>query len=444
MRKLTVPILTAYAGLAVPLAALGLPLVVYLPPFYAGPVGLGVGTVGIIFMIARFWDIFTDPIMGMIVDRYPSRWGKRKHWIAIGVPVLLIASWYIFFPNGNQPAIYLGFWLFILYLAFTFVGLTQQAWGVDISQSYNDRSRVYGWREIGSIFGMMSVLALPAILESSGANFTEMVSGMGYFFIIALPLTALFGLLIIPDDKKSEGTSFPKLKEIPMLLKGNRPLQRTLAIEFLCSSASSISGATYIYLARYVFDMGDISSRILFLYFLAGLLIMPFWMKLSYLIGKSKTLLLSTLLCSLTLSAYIFIDTKDALPVLILLTILYGIGYGAPFTLTRALMADIVDADELRTEKKRPGLFYSILTTFSKVGAAIAVGAVYSYLEWNGFKPGEVASEEVQGIILFVFAVLPMFLYFVASFLCISYELTSVKHKEIQKALEERSNLSNL
>ena len=102
MRKLTVPILTAYAGLAVPLAALGLPLVVYLPPFYAGPVGLGVGTVGIIFMIARFWDIFTDPIMGMIVDRYPSRWGKRKHWIAIGVPVLLIASWYIFFPNGNQ------------------------------------------------------------------------------------------------------------------------------------------------------------------------------------------------------------------------------------------------------------------------------------------------------------------------------------------------------
>ena len=443
MKKLTTPILMAYGGLAIPLAALGLPLVVYLPPFYAGPVGLGVGTVGIIFMIARFWDIFTDPIMGMIVDRYPSRWGKRKHWIAIGVPVLLIASWYIFFPGDNQPPIYLGFWLFILYLAFTFVGLTQQAWGVDISKSYNDRSKVYGWREMGSIFGMMSVLALPAILESSGANFTEMVGGMGYFFIFALPITALFGLLIIPDDKKSEGTSFPKILDIPLLLKGNRPLQRTLGIEFLCSSASSISGATYIYLARYVFDMGDISSRILFLYFLAGLLIMPLWMKLSYLIGKSKTLLVSTLLCSFTLSAYIFIDTIDAMPILIVLTILYGIGYGAPFTLTRALMADIVDADELRSKKKRPGLFYSILTTFSKIGAAIAVGAVYSYLDWSGFKPGEVASDEVKGIILFVFAVLPMFLYFCASLLCIGYELTSEKHEKIQKELEARTNLND-
>lgn len=170
---------------------------------------------------------------------------------------------------------------------------------------------------------------------------------------------------------------------------------------------------------------------------------MPFWMKLSYIIGKSKTLLISTLLCSLTLSAYIFIDTRDALPVLIALTILYGIGYGAPFTLTRALMADIVDADELRTENKRPGLFYSILTTFSKVGAAIAVGAVYSYLEWSGFRPGEVASEEVKGIILFVFAVMPMILYFGASLLCIGYELTSEKHKEIQKVLEARNNLSN-
>ena len=443
MKKLTTPILMAYGGLAIPLAALGLPLVVYLPPFYAGPVGLGVGTVGIIFMIARFWDIFTDPIMGMIVDRYPSRWGKRKHWIAIGVPVLLIASWYIFFPGDNQPPIYLGFWLFILYLAFTFVGLTQQAWGVDISKSYNDRSKVYGWREMGSIFGMMSVLALPAILESSGANFTEMVGGMGYFFIFALPITALFGLLIIPDDKKSEGTSFPKILDIPLLLKDNRPLQRTLGIEFLCSSASSISGATYIYLARYVFDMGDISSRILFLYFLAGLLIMPLWMKLSYFIGKSKTLLVSTLLCSFTLSAYIFIDTIDAMPILIVLTILYGIGYGAPFTLTRALMADIVDADELRSKKKRPGLFYSILTTFSKIGAAIAVGAVYSYLDWSGFKPGEVASDEVKGIILFVFAVLPMFLYFCASLLCIGYELTSEKHEKIQKELEVRTNLND-
>ena len=439
MKKLTTPILSAYGGLAVPLAALGLPLAVYIPPFYAGPIGLGVGTVGIIFMVARFWDIFTDPIMGMIVDRYPSKWGKRKHWIAIGVPVLMLAAWFIFFPGGSQSTFYLIFWLFILYLAFTFVGLTQQAWGVDISKSYNDRSKVYGWREIGSIFGMMSVLALPAILENAGSNFTEMISGMGYFFIIVLPITALIGLIVIPDNERNEGTSFPSFSDLPLILKDNRPLIRTLLIEFLCSSASSISAVTYIYLAKHVFDLEEISSRILFLYFFAGLLVMPLWMKVSYLIGKSKALFTSTILCSLTLASYLFINTNDALITLVILTVLYGIGYGAPFTLTRALMADIVDADELKSKKKRPGLFYSILTTFSKVGAAIAVGLVYTYLEFNGFKPDQIASEKIKEILLFVFAFIPMILYFCASLFCIGYELTSEKHKEIQKQLELRN-----
>ena len=439
MKKLTTPILLAYGGLAVPLAALGLPLAVYIPPFYAGPIGLGVGTVGIIFMVARFWDIFTDPIMGMIVDRYPSKWGKRKHWIAIGVPVLMLAAWFIFFPGGSQSTFYLIFWLFILYLAFTFVGLTQQAWGVDISKSYNDRSKVYGWREIGSIFGMMSVLALPAILENAGSNFTEMIAGMGYFFIIILPITAIIGLIIIPDNERNEGTSFPSFSDLPLILKDNRPLIRTLLIEFLCSSASSISAVTYIYLAKHVFDLEEISSRILFLYFFAGLLVMPLWMKVSYLIGKSKALFTSTILCSLTLASYLFINTNDALITLVILTVLYGIGYGAPFTLTRALMADIVDADELKSKKKRPGLFYSILTTFSKVGAAIAVGLVYTYLEFNGFKPDQIASEKIKEILLFVFAFIPMILYFCASLFCIGYELTSEKHKEIQKQLELRN-----
>ena len=166
---------------------------------------------------------------------------------------------------------------------------------------------------------------------------------------------------------------------------------------------------------------------------------MPLWMKVSYLIGKPKTLFISTILCSLTLASYLFINTNDALITLVILTILYGIGYGAPFTLTRALMADIVDADELKSEKKRPGLFYSILTTFSKVGAAIAVGLVYTYLEFNGFKPDQIASEKIREILLFVFAFIPMFLYFCASLFCIGYELTSEKHKEIQKQLELRN-----
>ena len=62
---------------SIPISALGLPIVVYLPPFYAEEMGLSLTLVGTIFMIARFWDIFTDPILGVLSDRFPSRWGRR-------------------------------------------------------------------------------------------------------------------------------------------------------------------------------------------------------------------------------------------------------------------------------------------------------------------------------------------------------------------------------
>ena len=444
MKTLTKPVLISYGALAVPLAALGLPLTVYLPPFYEGTVGLSVGTVGIIFMLARFWDIFTDPIMGALVDRYPSRWGKRKHWIMIGIPILMISSWYVFIPGEDiKSPLYLAFWLFILYLSYTFVGLTQQAWGVDLTSKYDERSKVYGWREMGSIFGMMAVLSFPAIPEILEYDFRIMIAGMGYFLLIAFPITAIISLLIIPDDKNSEGTFFPKFSDITKIIKENNPLKRTLLAEILCSTASSIAGSTYIYVAIYVFELGEIASRILFIYFFAGLLAMPIWMLISYRIGKHRALFISALLCAVVLAIYfplsIFIDISDAFWTVIILTILFGVGYGAPFTLTRALMADIVDADELRSGEKRPALFFSALTTLSKFGSAIAVGTVYIYLETVGFSSNAVISQEIKNSLLFAFSFFPMLLYFIGALLCIGYELTPEKHKEIQLELENKS-----
>ena len=84
--KLRKSTLMAFSAPAVPISALGLPLSVYLPPFYAAIVGLDLATVGIVFMLARFWDIFTDPSLGLLGDRFNTRWGRRKPWIVASVP----------------------------------------------------------------------------------------------------------------------------------------------------------------------------------------------------------------------------------------------------------------------------------------------------------------------------------------------------------------------
>ncbi|MFA7639457.1 MAG: MFS transporter, partial [Parvibaculum sp.] len=60
--------LFAFALPAAPVAAMGLPLAVHLPPFYAGTMGLGLTLVGTIFMFARLWDMITDPVLGIVSD----------------------------------------------------------------------------------------------------------------------------------------------------------------------------------------------------------------------------------------------------------------------------------------------------------------------------------------------------------------------------------------
>ena len=76
-------VLASYSMVALPIGAMAMPIAIYMPPLYSGSLGLSLATVGLIFTLARIWDLITDPIMGVVIDRYGSRWGHYKHWVAL-------------------------------------------------------------------------------------------------------------------------------------------------------------------------------------------------------------------------------------------------------------------------------------------------------------------------------------------------------------------------
>jgi len=67
--RLSLPIRAAFGLPGLPLAALTLPLHIYLPTYYADTLGLGLGTVGVVLLAARAWDMITDPVVGIAADR---------------------------------------------------------------------------------------------------------------------------------------------------------------------------------------------------------------------------------------------------------------------------------------------------------------------------------------------------------------------------------------
>ncbi|MDC3358739.1 MAG: MFS transporter [Pseudomonadales bacterium] len=422
------------------MAAMGMPVAVYLPRFYTEGMGLSLVTVGAIFTLARIWDVITDPVMGIVIDKFDTRWGRRKHWIAISIPILVLSVWMVFMPNQESvSAGYLLFWLIVLYVGYTMLAIAHQSWGAELALTYDDRSRLFGWREIFVIAGMTVVLGIPATLELTGmSSQSAKVASMGWFCLILFPLLVVPTLTMVPDTRSKPQSSVP-WTEAMKVLASNNLLWRLLAADLASGFGTAVSGALYIFVAATYFKLPEHASIALLFYFLASFLAMPMWLKLAYKVGKDVALKIALLYAVVINLGLIPIAQEGSVVVLWGFTIAFGVAFGAAPTLLRSMMADLTDEDELRSGQKRPGLFFALLTTTNKLGAAFAVGASFAILEVAfGFVPGGDNSSEALDGLLVTYCVGTAFGLFMAFLSMLKYPLDRTAHDAIRRELERR------
>lgn len=435
---LTKKVLASYSAVSLPLAAMAMPMAVYLPPFYAEADALDLTTVGLIFTLARIWDVITDPLMGMAIDKFESRWGRRKHWVAISIPILLISVYMVYLPDpADITPLYLGGWLLLLYVGYTMLGIAHQSWGADLTTTYDDRSRIFGWREFFVIAGMTLVLALPAGVDflGDGDSRTKLLS-MGMFCLILFPVTVLPTLLFVPD-KRSTQTATTDWFQALKIIAGNRTLWRLLIVDFAFNFGTTASATLYIFMASYVFELPSHASFALLLYFLSSFFAMPLWLKLAYSLGKDLTLRIALAYAVLMKFLLFVLAEPGSVAVFWGYTILYGTAFGAGPTLLRSMMADVTDVDQVQTGRQRAGLFFALLTTTNKVGSAIAVSIAFIVIDAvYGFVPGGTNSEAAVDGLLATYCFLSAIGFFLAFFPLMKYPLDKEEHAKVRAQLE--------
>lgn len=430
--------LLAFAGPSIPIAALGLPLAVYLPPFYAGPMGLGLATVGTIFMLARIWDVVIDPVLGYLSDRFPSRWGRRRHWLAIAVPILMVASWFIFVPTAPVSANYLLFGLFGLYLGYTMMLLAHMSWGAELDDDYHERSRIQGWREGLAVLGVPLVLMLPAVIEKMGGEHVETarVAVMGWYIIIALPLTVFFAVRFMGERKQRPQAHLP-ISEAFKVLATNRALRILVIADLASGFSASALGAMFIYESTYVWQVGTYASLLLLLYFFAGVAFIPLVLKISYRLGKHRTMIGASLFNVFFVPTLFLIPPGNIVVASVVLLFL-GMNVGIPNVLYRSIMADVGDFDEVQTGQRRTGLFYALLTLTAKVGSAVAIGVTYWALAFIGFQPGQENTPEVLSHLNMLYVAVPFLCNIFVAYMMWGFPIGLKEQQELRKILDER------
>ena len=289
---------------------------------------------------------------------------------------------------------------------------------------------------------MTTVLAVPALVAmlSPEASLQCKVLSMGLFCLIMFPLTSLATLWKVPDSTR-KSTAPIEFREAMALLVSNPLLWRILASDLLSGLGTGVAGALYIFMARYVFEVPEQASIALLFYFIAAFCAMPIWMRIALRVGKARTMRWALVYGSVIMVGLYFFATPGSALGLWMFTITYGVAYGAAPALLRSMMADLTDADELQSGEQRAGLFFALLTTTNKLGAAIAVGTCFLVLEQVfGFadRAGN-SPEAIQGVLI-TYCVGTAIGLFLAYLPMINYPLTSAKHAAIRAELRERES----
>jgi Na+/melibiose symporter-like transporter len=432
-------VLAAFAGPCLPYAAIGLPLAVYLPHFYGTYVGLSLGAVGAAFLAVRCIDIFFDPVVGWAMDRTRNPFGPYRTWITLGTPILAAAIWMIFMVRPGASFTYLFGWLLVLYVGFSICTLAQLAWGAVLAPEYDERSRLYGWWQAANILGVLIALFIPVGVQKFGiGDYGTGVQAMGWFIVLALPLTLAINLLVVPEPKPQEARPHGALKAYVALFR--RPtVRKVLLCDLFLGLAPGLTGALLFFYLESVkgFDQAQAQQFMVF-YFVAGLVGAPFWSWLAVRVGKDRALQIASLVFAALYASVGLLPAKDFTITAVGL-FLAGLPYAAGLLLTRAMMADIADEVRLETGDDRMGLLFSFLSLTTKLGYAISVGSLV-ILEWAGFQEHAAAQPPSALITLqLLFLALPTLLLVLAAWALRKYPLTLQRHAEIRAALEART-----
>ena len=429
------PTLAAFAAPSLALGALGLPVVAYLPEYYANALGLPLAAVGMAFMGVRLLDILLDPFIGAVMDRTRSRWGRFRPWLAASAPLLSLAAWMLFMAGPGVGPAYLWCWLLVLYTGVSICVLSHGAWAASLSPDYHQRTRIYAWSQAGNVVGLILVSLLPTALEMiSHGDHASRIRAMGWFVVLLIPLAIAIAIARVPEPAILAVRHKSLPRDYLALLR--RPtVRRILIADLLLGLAPGIIAALFFfYFERAKAFSKAEAATLLLAYLVAGLLGVHLWSVLARKIGKHRSLSAAGLLLAGSLAALALVPAGH-FGLALAAVILAGLPYTAAPSLLRSMLADVVDEERLASGADRKGLLYAVLAATSKLGYALAVGVSFVALDLIGFQADRGGDPRgLEGLQL-LFLVAPASCALVAAWACFGYPLDARRHAEIREKL---------
>lgn len=433
--------MVAYGSGNFAFALLGLVITVNLQYFYTDYVGLSAGLVAWSLLFAKVFDSVTDPLMGYLSDRTHTRFGRRRpYFLATALP-LAAAFYFLFTPPsvaaegaGQGELLTYMLVLYILtYLFWTIGAVPYFSLGAELSDDYQERVKLITVREAWALAGLLLATISPAYL-------IHVYGGLdGYSFMGAMlgggtALTLIISAVACRERPEFQGRP-PMNPYAGWLATLQNPHFRPLLLAFaLAAIAGAVPAVLVIYVSVYIIGTPDwwietvpgwmpTWSYYLLLYFSSGVVSLPLWNRIAATLGKRNTWAIAITLAGTTSLACAGLGDGSVLYFSVIL-VFGGAAFGNTLSLPPAMVADLIDWDEVRTGRRREGSYFAIWAFATKLGAAITGFVALQVLEAVGYTPGEEQTETVKWWMIWMYSWFPAAFYLAAGVALAGFRFT--------------------
>jgi Na+/melibiose symporter-like transporter len=434
-QTVSLPRLLAYGLPGLPLAALMLPLYVYLPAYYSEDLGLGFAAVGAVLLIARLSDVITDPLIGTLSDRIVTRFGRRRVWMVAGAPIVLLSAHMLFGAEEGVGIGYLLVWTVAAYLGVTMILLPYSAWGAEMSSDYDQRSRIAGSREGFVVLGTLLAAGLPSLLGADRGAALQLIGSMLWF---VLPLSLIVALRAVPEGNAIWRASAGWRRGVAILWR-NLAFRRLVVAYLLNGIANGLPASLFLLFVAHVIERPEWSGPLLFVYFFCGVAAIPFWLRVSARYGKHRVWTGAMLWATAVFLFVPFLGSGGQWWFL-LICVFTGFSLGADLVLPASMQADVVDLDTLHSGRQRTGIYFAIWGMATKLALALAVGIAFPLLDLAGFAANTLGNSD-NGLFALaaLYSLVPAAFKIAAVTLFWGYPITAERQRRIRAMIRSRT-----
>lgn len=458
--------------------------------YFQNVICLNAVALGWIFAIARVWDAINDPMMGSIVDKTKSKWGKCKPYLLFSPAVICVITCVAFLngnyaaakENGNSTAmILIVAWAALSYILW---GMSYTAgdvplWGIisRMSESEKDRANlISASRIVASVGAAVVVVSIIAVSQAANKAFGESDNAQKGFIIVGIAMTIVASLLfecagIGVKERVPISGETKTMKESFALMWQCKPFRRIL-ISGILRSPLQLMMTVVMVLFSYYYCEGDLTTAFTDMHKLiivilvgggffvgqfAAMMVCPALMKKFDVKTIYNFTGLTAVPMILIFVVYLIAPTELAklgwAAIDGVLLLFSGIGFGAVNVCQSVMISDCIDYEEYNSGYRPDGIFFSGQSFITKFSAGIAsiisayVYAAVGYTDVNidkmniALKQGAVFATDYASYskaMWFLLTIPPAIGMAISIIPTIKYEITNKKHQEMLDALIER------